>query len=97
MTECSICLEEGYLIRPCSKCTVETHEHCWCIARSLSDQCPMCRQDLEVINRPNDAPQEPDTNRVTLWMRDHPLVLNMIYLGMGLVIVTGIGFVSVSI
>jgi hypothetical protein len=57
----------------------------------------MCRQDLEVINRPSDAPQEPETNRVTSWMRDHPLVLNMLYIGMGIAIVTGIGIVSVYI
>lgn len=49
MDECVICLEEGHLIRPCPKCTVIAHEHCWCTARSISNACPVCRHEFPTV------------------------------------------------
>jgi len=92
MTECVICLEEGNLIRPCVKCSVETHEHCWCVARQTSNQCPVCRTDLEPIHRPGVEAPVNDTNRITRWVHEHPVVVNCIWLVSGIGVIIGTGF-----
>ena len=92
MTECVICLEEGNLIRPCSKCTVETHEHCWCLARSVSNQCPVCRADLQVIHAPG-VETTPDQSRVSRRIGHHPVLVNLVCIGAALGLVAGVGFI----